>query len=217
MAYFQLVNIDPSAIDVEDDFWETNPQLKYYPVFKELYNEDKSKKKVNSSKTMWCLWMICDPHPKNKVFHQMLDDQKEIIKAYFPKFPWSELKVLQAAYDKYCISRAKRDFVEMMETLTKRKEFLNEAEYHFDRPFIDHISGEIIRDGRGNVVMQKGTAKDLDAIHKNTLEISNRYEKAEKIFIQSLGDSGSVWGNREKTLRESGGMLLDVKDEDEEE
>lgn len=217
MAYFQLVNIDPGAFDIEDDFWEMNPQLKYYPVFKDLYDEDSSAKKKHSSKVMWCLWMLKDPHPKNKVFHQSTEDQKEVINAFYKKFPWKRLEELEAVYSRYCLSRPKRDFIEMMETLTKRKEFLKSAEYHFDRPFFDGVTGEVLRDGRGNVVMQKGTAKDLDVIHKNTLEISNRYEKAEKIFVQSVGRSSNIYGNREKTLRESGGLLLNVKDEYDEE
>lgn len=213
--YYRLVNIDPGNINIEDDFWELNPQLKYYPVFKELYDGDKSKGKKNSSKTMWCVWMLSDPHPDNKTFHRTPDEKKEIINAYYPKFPWNKAPELDIAYSKYCVSRAKRDFIQTMETLTKRKEFLTNAEYHLEMPLMDPETATPIRDNRGNVVMMKETVTKLDTMHKNTLSISEKYEKAERIFTDELTDNSRILGGRDKTLRETGGLILDVADDDE--
>jgi hypothetical protein len=153
----------------------------------------------------------------NKVFHRIEEDQKVIINAYYNKFPWSSWEKLEQAYMRYCISRPKRDFMDMCDTLSKRAKFLKEEEYYFDRPMVDPVTNELLRDGKGNIVIAKGTASQLDTIHKNTLAISQQYEKAEKIFINDVVDNSRIHGGREKTLKESGGLILDIKDDYDEE
>jgi len=56
----------------------------------------------------------------------------------------------------------------------------------------------------------KGTAKDLDAMRKNTLTIYKQYEEVKKMFEEEQGEL-RVHGGRKESIFEKG-ELLDLDD-----
>lgn len=215
MAY-HLVNVDTGNFDIEEDFWQWNPQLKFYPVFSSLYNRDKSKGKVHSSKVMWCVWMLNDPRQTNTVYRQLPEHQRQIIEAYYAKFykiSDDEREELSEAFRNYCLSPAKRAFIDAEQTLEKRARFLRETDYTLDGPMYDN-DGMLVTDARGNPIIAKGNAKDLDTLHKNTLAIVEQYDKAKSFFEDDEENSSRIHGGRDETLREKGGLVREIDEEE---
>src|SRR5574343_1713696 len=61
------------AVNIEEDFWNLNPEVKYINPFNKLYNHP-IKEYVNySSKIMWAIYMFSDP---NSRFARMVEDEK---------------------------------------------------------------------------------------------------------------------------------------------
>jgi len=198
---FNLVEVDFDNFDIEEDFWKLNPLLRYYPVFKDWYP------KKDSSKVMWCVVLLNDPHPANKLYHAPVDAQREVIAQYHKPYLKLDTDELVTAYERYCMSKPKRAFTDAVITLVKRTKFLKETPYSLDYPLQDE-DGNMVLDGRGNPIIMKGTAKDLDMMNKNTLAISEQYERAEKIFTQDLQRSKRVHGGRDLTAREEGKLMV---------
>jgi len=67
MAY-KFINV--GTFNINQNFWELNPQLIYIKPFALLYERDDSKNHSVSSKEMWCIWLHEDPSYENKVYRQ---------------------------------------------------------------------------------------------------------------------------------------------------
>lgn len=216
---YHLVSVDPGNFNIEENFWEVNPQLKYYPVFKDLYQSDRGKGKIHSSKVMWCVWMLHDPRKNNTVYRQPPDIQKQIIGAYYAKYykvDENEREALGNAFRRYCLTPAKRAFISAEQTLEKRARFLDGVEYTMEGPLYNE-DGTIICDNRGNPVIVKSNVRDIDTMHKNTLSIVEQYDKARSFFEDDEESASRMRGGRAKTLRERGGLIMDIEDKYEEE
>ncbi len=201
---YQLVNISSSATAIEDNFWEMNPQLKYIEPFSAVYSSDKSKDKINSSKTMWSVWMFADPSYDNKIYRLPHDAKLRAIKKFNPKFDpdAADMVSLIDAYRNTCMTHAARAFHEEEQLLAKRAKFLASAEYTFDSYIID----------KGKRVLVKGTATDIDKMKTMTLRIYQQYAEVRKMF-EFENKQSRVFGGRSETIREKGGLLLDVSEE----
>jgi hypothetical protein len=52
---YKFINV--GTFNINHNFWELNPQIIYINPFRKLYERDKSKDKLISSKEMWCVWL----------------------------------------------------------------------------------------------------------------------------------------------------------------
>ena len=91
------------------NFWELNPELKYPEAFAKLYNEDKSKKKAESSKIMNGIYLLLH---KDSRYYDLPEKERRtlIIKDYLKleDFRWEDYKEQQDAFLKYTTSKARR-------------------------------------------------------------------------------------------------------------
>lgn len=118
-------------LDVNMNFWEANPQIKYISPFAELYNEDKSKGKNKSSQTMWAIALYSDP-VKSKLYRIPPKERKQEIEKNFIKgeFDW-ETDLLKA-YEENLMTAAKRNYKRWGDKLTERDAYIAETEYNED-------------------------------------------------------------------------------------
>lgn len=202
---YKLVNTGPKGI--EDNFWELNPHLRYLSPFKELYAKDKSSKKADSSKDMWCIWMLEDPSLDNKVFHFTKERQAEIVKNYNSKFAEDrkEIQAIREVYDDFCLSIAGRAYKEESATMADRTAFLRNAKYTFDYYEQDPKTGK--------TKIVKGNATEIDAMRLRTIKINESYKQVERMFEEEQRVA-RIYGGRAQTIREMRLLNPDIDDDD---
>lgn len=211
MATYRFVKIVP-PFDIRADFWENNFQVSLIEPFKSLYDKDKTKDKSKSSKEMWCIYLYADPSYENKIYRLQIDQKKSAILAYYPDFNFNDPLIAECllAYPEHCLTPAAKAFRIEEESLVKRTKFIDEAEYTFP---------EVVKDKNGAIVyvagrpMQTpGTAKDIDAMRKLTLDIYKKYDQVRKMFEEEQNELRLFGGGRETALEKN--QLVIIEDED---
>lgn len=211
MAQYRFVKIQ-FPLDIRKDFWENNFQVSLIEPFKGLYDRDKSKDKSKSSKEMYCIFLFCDPSYENKIYRLQIDQKKSAILAYYPDFNFNDPLIAECllAYPEHCLTPAAKAFRIEEESLVKRTKFIDEAEYTFP---------EVVKDKNGAIVyvagrpMQTpGTAKDIDAMRKLTLDIYKKYDQVRKMFEEEQNELRLFGGGRETALEKN--QLVIIEDED---
>lgn len=204
--------VNSSNGDYSINFWTLNPQLTLINPFRKLYERDKTKDKSVSSLEMWCVYMYCDPSYDNKIFRLPPDKKLEAITYLYNDFNKEEDDIAEciAQYDIYCLTSAAKAFKEEEISLLKRAEFIKAAPYTFDE-IATSRNGEYMYTKQGSPIVIKGTAKDLDAMRKNTLTIYKQYEEVKKMFEEEQGEL-RVHGGRKESIFEKG-ELLEVTDD----
>lgn len=184
----------------DQNFWETNPTLRYYKPFSELYKRDKTKDKSTSSKEMWMIFFLCDPDDEANKFSRIpYDERLEMLKQEFYTDFDEEDDVLQDCLERYpfeCLTAVERAFKEEKDSLVERAKFIKNAVYSFDEVQKD-ISGNPMYTKLGSPVIIKGTAKDLDAMRGNTGKIYKMYEDVENTFIKAKNEARVIGGRKE--------------------
>jgi len=205
--------INGSNGDYSLNFWTLNPQITLINPFRKLYERDTTKDKSVSSLEMWCVYMYCDPSYDNKIYRLPPDKKLEAINYLAPNFDKDNDEVIQECieqYDIHCLTSAARAFKEEEISLLKRAEFIKDAPYTFDE-IATSRNGDYLYTKQGTPIMIKGTAKDLDAMRKNTLTIYKQYEEVKKMFEEEQGEL-RVHGGRKESIFEKG-ELLEVTDD----
>lgn len=207
---YRFVKIQP-PFDIRKNFWDNNFQLTLIEPFKELYHRDKSKDKEKSSKTMWCIWLYSDPNYENKVYRQPDTMKKSAILSYFPEFDFTDEVIAECIlqYPNFCLTPAAKAFRVEEETLIKRAKFIDEAEYSFPTPLLDSKGKQVFAAGRP--VFHPGTAKDIDAMRKITLDIYKKYDMVRKLFEEEQQGEVVIYGGGQETLMDEGG-LMEIED-----
>lgn len=139
----------------KDNFWESNPQLLIEPTLKTLYDSDKSRGKVESSKIMYALCFYVDVTEDNKVYgHVPPDDRKILIARQYlnnEDFDWSiyieEIEVIK----RLMLTPAQVSLFNFYNKLRERD--------------------DLIRDTPYSIV----TAKELDSMMEKTKKIWDSY------------------------------------------
>lgn len=192
-------------VDLKENVWQKNPQLKYIEPYKKLYETDSGGEE--SSLTLKCIMLDCDPSYDNKIGKLEDSMKRNAILAYNPKFDFEDELVLQikTAYVNDCLTPAARAFKIEEDALIKRAKFIESAEYTFP---------EVLRDNKGAVVyaagkpvMMPGTARDIDAMRKLTLDIYKKYEMVKKMFEDEQKGVVRLYGGGEETLMDEGGLI----------
>lgn len=202
---YKLVKINTGLFNIEENFWKLNPQLKYMPPFRSLYQLDNGEE--HSSKTAWCIWLLQDPSYENKVYRQPPETQNETLHYYYPKFDIDSeiVQEIMAHYDELALSSIARSFKKEDLSMAQRSEFLGTTAYTLDYPMTDEETGAVVTDAKGNPIIVKGTAVQLDTIRKNSTIIYKQYKEIANMFEEEQ-TGARVHGGRQLSPRERGGL-----------
>ncbi len=174
MAFLESVNID-------ENFWKLNPEIKYISPFNKFYEEDKDVHKNYSSKVMWAIYLYSDPDSR---FARMdiSEKQNDIAKNYLdntiPKF-WllDDIRMLIASYEDKILTKLQKSYNRLLKKLEDRDNFIAKTPY------------------------SEKNAKSLDAMLANSSDI---YQQLLDIENQLSEDkkTGNIKGGRTESLSE---------------
>lgn len=179
--------------NTDENFWETNPAFKSISVFNEFFEQDKSKGKKKSSQIMWAIAFLLDPHQDNPWKNLSDEDRRMLIVEDYikdDKFKWSKYKDLQEEYYNRVLTLAEKDYVELVEKMHERKEFIKNTPYSLD------AKEEI--DGKMRVV--KGTAYQLD---KMVIDTAKLYEQLDLVKQKLEKEKQMADGETKAGMQES--------------
>jgi len=167
--------------NTKKNFWELNTQFKTCGEFKTLYDEDKSKKKANSSRIMWAVALLVDPH--DSMYKHISEEEKRgIIETDFLKdsdFEWNKYENVVSEYEKFSLSKLQRSGRGYQLKLEEREKFLLSTPYTLDN------------------------AKDLDMILANSKKLIDLIEDINAKIEKEEGE-GQTKGGREESITEKG-------------
>jgi len=185
------------TFNTDEIFWETNPSFLTISKFEHFYNLDKSKGKKKSSQIMWAIAFLLDPHPDN-VWKNLNESDKKmlIVDDYLKddKFKWDEYQDLINEYYNRVLTLAQKDFYELQEKMTERKEFIKNTPYSLD-------SMEEI-DGKMRIV--KGTAAQLDKMVVDTAKLYEQLELVKQKLEKEAAQDGETKGGMQESATEKG-------------
>ena len=121
-----------SNSDIESNFWQQNPAALTIPEFKEKYDQDKSKQKINSSKMMWCLFMLRDQTSLNKLRNMSVADKIAELTITYYDGDWKEIETLYSAYDKHVSSYVHKRLAFWKDQLEEREAYIRTLKYDID-------------------------------------------------------------------------------------
>lgn len=196
------IRIQP-PFDIQTDFWTKNFPLKFVSPFDELY-EDKGHEE--SSRFMWCLWLLEHPSTYNPFRNLDRAEKVESIRKYVDWFdPEDEFqKSCINKFNHVCLTLAAKGFKGEDETLIKRQEMVIALQDRFSS--IIEEDPLMLRNRETIALM-----KYLEDMRKNTAKVYEGYEEARKVFEQEEEELIIHGGGRESIV-ESGG-LLEIKDD----
>lgn len=181
------------------NFWIEHVQLAAAGPIKKLYEEDKSKNKIESSKLMWCIVLIWDFNSKFYNLPEKGDDSKIdlIFGDYYgdPEYYTKNkdfIDDIKNHYLKLQETPARRSLRSIEEKLEEREVFLNNTKYDLG---IVNEKGQWV----GN------TASILDTMFSNTKKIYDLYDQALKLVAaESIEDDDQVKGGGTLSLSDKG-------------
>jgi hypothetical protein len=169
--------------NVDDNFWEANPQFKVALSFKELYKRDRSKNKHESSKMMW---FVALTHDIGSTYYNLPQQEKyEIIgEDFVGDIDYAQkhdeaLEPLIADYIKLTTTAGDRHLLEWDIRMADRTSFLAKTKYdleNFDK---------------------------LDKMNANTMSMYNNLKKI-KDDISKEDSGGDTKGKFKESLNDSG-------------
>ncbi len=207
MAY-KFIKVD-DKFDIRKNFWTDNYQIKFIEGFKQLYDNDTSVDKWDSSSICWALWLYCDPSFSNKIGKLKEDEKKSAILSYCPNFNFEDPIIQQCIqrYDELCLSEAAQAFKRTVRNLEKfqllLESKLDEEGLTFD---------EMIQVGPNRWANKKGTAGQILDIKKKLSQLWIEYEKVKRLFEEEQG-SIQLYGGGKPTIIEEGGLTMIPDDE----
>lgn len=181
------------------NFWELNPLMKTIGEFKDLFNNDKSKNKVDSSKVMWAIALLIDPN-ENNVWRNVTEDEKKLlIKEDFledKKFFWEDpfiVKLIEK-YIHHCLTHSEKELLIYEEKLIQRAKFIKETDFTLDY---------YAENDKGTISLKRGTADQLDKMLLNTKKIFDQVKET-KAMIKLEADQGNLKGGAQESASEKG-------------
>lgn len=170
--------------DPDDNWWELNPQMKYYKPFSRLYERDDSPDHTYSSKEMHVIFFMCDPDEELNIYYRMGDKERlEMLKeTYAPEVDFEDevWKECLEAYPFEMLDAIERALKIEKDQLKKRTKLIETTELTLDRT-------QIIEDSRGGqkTATIKGTATQINQLQKDFPKIMQQYEEVEQRFLKS--------------------------------
>lgn len=173
MGLLQVVNI-------EEDFWNLNQEIKYMSPFNNTYNSDLSKDKKYSSQVMWAIYLYTDPDSR---FHRMSENEKreEISLNYLgdKNFNWEsdDIKKLIEAYQDKLLTKLQKSYLRLLKKLEDRDNFISKTPYN-----------------EKNAATLDKMFANSSAIYEQLSQIENQLNEEKK--------SGQIKGGRKESLSE---------------
>lgn len=181
--------------NINENYWTLHPQIRTIKLFGNLFDNDKSKGKTESSKLMWAVALYSDPHEQNAWKNINYIDRQTLIATDFlknSKFNWEDenIKALLTCYEEHCLTIGEKELMRLEEKLTQRGDFLKETKYTLDE----------YEEKDGKIKLKKGTAEQLDKMMVNTTKI---YEQLDIIkTMMSKEASGANKGGSKQSASE---------------
>lgn len=190
-----LAEVNTRRFNPDVNSWEVNPHLKVTHPFNKLYALDDGGD--TSSKYLWMVILACEPDEGDNPYFSLPEEQRNAMlkETWFKEFDFENPLYLECkdAYTEYCLTVAQQNLLEIKSRLKKRTKFMNDHDYSLDKTGVD----------QGKIYTIPGTAKQLDAMDKNTLAIHKQLREAEDLW-QDSKDNGTVFGGRGETPSEKG-------------
>ncbi len=176
-------------------FWEVCPQLAIVGPSKTVYDEDKSKKKIDSSNLMWFIVLCTDLNSKFYNLPEVGEHNKyellgkDIIgdKNYYKKYKVKCDELIEF-YIKLQDTPAKRALREWDQKMIERARFIKETPFTLD-------SYEYNED-TGKQVKVAGTAETLDKMMGATKKLYDDYERILKSLSETEADVENLGGGK---------------------
>ena len=165
----------------DENFWELNPHLRFVNPFSKLYSEDESKNKIDSSKTMWCIFYLSEPDEDINLYYRLSEDEiYEVCKSFHPKFSIEDEVVLEciSVYPEICLTVIERLLKTTKDLFKKRNKFLKEADYNFE------------------------TMTAIDNAIAKTPKMEEDFDKIVQKYTESKKTEIQLYGGRKLTARE---------------
>lgn len=171
-----------NTFDTDKNFWIEHPDMKVISPFKQIFEDDKSKKKEDSSKMMWFIVLCYDRDSKfYKLSAEGLDGKHSIVGEDFMgdiKYYSKWKLVLEPVIEEYIrlqYSPMERHLKTWEDLLDKRTSFLKSQEYDFE------------------------TDEKLDKMAERTLKVHNTIKQI-KEDLGKEAQEGTVKGGGQKSL-----------------
>ena len=119
--------------DIEANFWQLNPQFKI--AYKDFYNKDKSKNKVQSSKIMWAIALLVDNSEENNYRNYLTDEKKMLIAEDYlgdAGFKWEDYQEIIDIYINLNMSKTERSLYIYEGKLEERDSFIKTTKYNLE-------------------------------------------------------------------------------------
>ena len=181
--------------NTDENYWLMNPIMKTIKVFKDFYEQDKSKNKEKSSKIMWAIALYKDPSDYNPWRNTSDNDKKILIAEDYlldKKFNWEDpfITNLIDTYETFCLTIGEKELVRYELKLSDRGNFLHKTHYTLDD--YDEETGRV----------SKGTADQLDKMMVNTVKIYEQYDLIKGMLTKE--QSGQTRGGSKESAAETG-------------
>lgn len=174
-----FTNINKS-LSGNENFWNLNAHMIYVEPFSDLYSQDKSKNKEESSKTMWCiLWMEDPDEEVNKYYRIPKDERLEICSKYHPSYD-EDYPLTRECREKYphlCLDAEQLAYKLQKDQLIEISQFLSKQEITLT------------------------TVKDIIDLKARMPKIYQDFDKVSKLFEKNKADQ-RIFGGRKQTARE---------------
>lgn len=170
--------------DPDDNYWELNPQMKYYKPFNGLYERDNSSNKTYSSKEMHVIFFMCDPDEELNIYYRMGDEERRsmLSETYAPDLEWEDelFQECLQAYPFEMMDAVERALKVEKDQLKKRAKLIESTELTLDKT-------RIVMSDRGGekAVTIKGTATQINILQKDFPKIMQQYEEIEQRFLKA--------------------------------
>lgn len=175
------------------NWWELNPHTIHVRPFSKLYARDESKKKINSSKEMWCIFTMNEPDELiNPPFRFSEDDRLAYCKSFYPDFDPNDELVMECllAYPDVFLTLIEQTLKNTKDMFHKRNAFLKQAEYNFE------------------------TMQALDNAIAKTPKLEEDFDKVYQKYLEQQNKKIQLHGGRNQTLREKKLIRPELADND---
>ena len=179
-----------------ENYWSLHPMMAMFGQFKEYHAQDKTKDKSESSRIMWAIAMLLDPHTDNTLRSTEKEDRIRLISEDYleePEFEWKHPYVVALIneYKFFGLTHLERQVTNFQKKLEQRDRFLDTTDYTLDT--YSENSKSIV----------KGTAKELDVMMINTSKLNAEYRGLSEA-LEAEENAGDMKGGATESASESG-------------
>lgn len=158
---YLFVNVPPGLNKDTHDFFEWNPELRYFDCINKLV---KSVGPMTASNIMWAVYLVLDPD--SKFYAERLESRKKHIADNFlkiPDFDWDSIDYVMSCYPGISMSPAKSDYYRVRSLFNKLLDDAEGYESAEAQAFLSKLSSIYIGIDKSEtrMVKEKGKATEV--------------------------------------------------------